>query len=181
MPKFIIGGQISIQVTNFSHGMPVITMVAPVTYTLYDWIEIIKMYAGYGDSHDWIFTHPKNLGESLSLKKDGELLKKMSYDEYRNYHPYITCQYGPIKMDISWRTSKKYSKVHPTILNARGKFPTEEEFAKSIDPPDRLRQYTAEDLSDLGMTMQEYFKGKYKISNETDERSSDGANKLERI
>lgn len=194
MAKFIIAATLTIQIENYSHGRPCLQMEMTMSYSLRDIIEIIKMYTDYTDTYDWSFRNPYEENKNLSLAKNKEQIENTSFSEYRNITPYVICYYGPIEIHLGVRGFKKYTKVYPTIYQAVGKFPTEEEFAKNIKISDIDGKYTIprkplpstshvinDDLIEYGERLKEYFKSKYKISDEIDESSTFKNNKLARI
>ncbi|MFD2561727.1 hypothetical protein [Aquimarina rubra] len=180
MSKYIIAKTATISIKNYAQGNVFIQMDLPMSYSLLDLIQIIKMYSNYDDTYDWSFINPNEKDKNLSLRNDFEKIDKIRFDEYRNITPAINCIYGPIEMEIGVRGHLKYRKVYPTIYQAVGCFPTEEEFVKNIKIPDIDGKYTIlgkslpsashlinTDLIEYGEKLKKYFKNKYKISSET--------------
>lgn len=166
-------------------------MHIPMTYSLFDLAQIIRLYTDYSDTYDWTFINPYEENKSLSLRNDRDDLEDIKFDEYRNITPYIKCLYGPIEMHLGVRGHQKYGKVYPSIYQAVGKFPTEEEFLKNIEIPDIDGEYTipgkslpsashviSNDLIEYGERLKVYFKNKYKISDEIEEESTFKPNRL---
>jgi len=138
------------------------------------------MYSNYDDTYDWNFINAYEKNKNLSLKNDLKKIDKIRFDEYKDVTPAINCIYGPIEMEIGVRGHLKYRKVYPTIYQAVGYFPTEEEFLKNIKIPDIDCKYTVprkslpsashlinNDLIEYGERLKKYFKNKYKISDKT--------------
>lgn len=191
MAKFIIASTLTIQIENYNYGTPYIQMVTPVTYSLSDLIQIIKLYTNYNNTYDWSFINPYEEAKALCLQNSSDKLENVQFNEYRNITPYIKCIYGPIEIHLGARGHVKYGKVYPTIYQAVGKFPTEEKFVKNIEIPDIDGKYTiarkplpsavhliSNDLIEYGEKLKEYFKSKYKISDEIEEESTFKPNKL---
>lgn len=191
MGKFIIAQTLTIKIENYSHGYPYIQMDTPMSYSLFDMIQIIKMYTSYTDKYNWKFRNPYEENKNLSLENDREKIENTSFGKYRSVTPYILCTYGPIEILLGVRGFLKYAKVYPTIYQAVGKFPTEDEFEKNIKISDIDGKYTiprkslpsaehviSDSLAEYGERLKEYFKTKYKISNEIDEESTFKPNKL---
>ncbi|MDR2921619.1 MAG: hypothetical protein LBV72_19920 [Tannerella sp.] len=193
MGKFILAATLNITIENYSHGSPCIQMVTPMTYSLFDLVQIIRLYTGYSDTYDWTFINPYEKNKDLSLRNNSDNLENVKLNEFRNITPFIKCIYGSIEMHLGVRGHLKYGKVYPTIYQAVGKFPTEEEFIKNIQIPDIDGKYTIpgkslpsashlinNDLIEYGEKLKDYFKNKYKISNEIEEESTFKPNKLVR-
>jgi len=92
------------------------------------------------------------------------------------------CIYGDMRIDISTRSDRKQTKVYPEMYNAEGIFPSEKEFEKGITNKVRkklgtLREMLAkterlfekEELKEIDEKLKDYFKNKYKISDELSE------------
>jgi len=180
MSKYIIAKTATFSIENYSHGNVFIQMDLPMSYSLLDLIQIIKMYSNYDDTYDWNFINAYEKNKNLSLKNDLKKIDKIRFDEYKDVTPAINCIYGPIEMEIGVRGHLKYRKVYPTIYQAVGYFPTEEEFLKNIKIPDIDCKYTVprkslpsashlinNDLIEYGERLKKYFKNKYKISDKT--------------
>ena len=117
MSKFIIARTLSIQIENYTYGKPFIQMDTPVSYSLYDLIEIIRMWTKYTNTYDWEFSNPyeESGSKNLSLKNNREEIDSITFDKYRKSTPYIMCKYGSIEMKLEVRGLIKYRKVYPTI------------------------------------------------------------------
>ncbi|MDO5615592.1 MAG: hypothetical protein Q4G16_05340 [Cruoricaptor ignavus] len=193
MSKFIIGSTLTVSIENYSYGSPCIQMDTPMSYPLYDLVQMIKMWTNYTDTYDWIFSNPyEDSGvKSLSLKNNKEEIENTAFHEFRKSTPYIICNYGPIEIQLEARGFLKYRKVYPTIYQAVGYFPTEQEFLNNIKSIDIHGKYTIpsktlpssehlinNDLIQYGEKLKNYFKTKYKISNEIVEGSAFNENKL---
>jgi len=193
MAKFIIAKTLTIKVNNYNFGSPEIQMNIPLSYSLHDLIQIIKISTGYTDNYDWKFRNPYEENKNLSLKNDSDKIKNISFGKYKSVTPYIICIYGSIELYLGVRGFVKYRKVYPTIYQAVGKFPTEEEFVKNIEIQDIDGKYTvpmktlpsaqhliSDKLIETGERLKEYFKNRYKISDEIVEGSTFAENKLVR-
>lgn len=193
MSKFIIGRTLTISIENYSYGCSYIQMDTPMSYSLYDLIQMIKMWTNYTDTYDWIFSNPyKDSGvKNLSLENDREEIENTAFHKFRKSTPTIICNYGPIEIELGARGFLKYRKVYPTIYQAVGYFPTEEEFLNNIKSNDIDGKYTTprktlpsaehlinDDLIQYEERLKEYFKNKYKISNDIVEGSNLNENKL---
>jgi len=193
MGKFILAATLTIKIENYSHGSPYIQMETPMTYSLFDLVQIIKLYTNYSNTYDWTFINPYEENKNLSLRNDKDNLENVKFNKYRNITPFIKCFYGPIEMHLGVRGHLKYGKVYPTIYQAVGRFPTEEEFVKNIETSDIDGKYTVprkslpsaehvvnDGLVEYGERLKEYFKNRYKISDEIEEESTFKPNKLVR-
>lgn len=178
MAKFLIAKTLTINVENYSHGRPYIDLDLTLDYSLLDLIEIIKMYTGYANLYDWKFINPYEEDENLSFKNDGNKFDDIQFGKYRSVTPAIECFYGSVKMRLGVRGHRKYSKVYPTVIQAAGRFPTEEELVGNIGIADNDEKRSAEDLKAFEEKLKVYFKNKYKISDEIAEGSAFGQNKL---
>jgi len=192
MSKFIIARTVTIRVINYHYGIPLVQIDTPVSYSLCDMIQMIKMWTKYADIYDWEFSNPEESGsKTLSLKNDRAKMEDTEFDVYRKGSPYIICKYGPIAIELGARGFIKYRKVYPTIYQAVGYFPTEEEYVKNISVADIDGKYTVpmktlpsashsinNELVEYGEKMKEFFKNKYQISNEIVEDSPYNENKL---
>lgn len=180
MAKFVIAKTLTIRLENYGHGRPDIQMDIPMSYSLWDLVWIIQAYTNYKDTYDWTFRNPHDESKNLSLKNDRGQVENTSFDEFHGVAPYIVCMYGPLEIHLGARGYKKYGKVYPTMYMSFGKFPTEGEFVNNvaISKEDMQRVQKKDELKDLGGKLQEYFKNKYKISDEIVEGSSCDANKL---
>lgn len=164
MKKYLIAKNITFKIINYKHGIPMFTIMAPMTYSLLDYIQIIKIYTNYDNTYEWIFINPDD--ETKIINSNTNYLDDIKYDEFKNIAPYIYCLYGSIKISIGTRGYSKHYKVYPTIYDAYGRFPTEEEFTKDIEIKDMKTRHLATDLSLFDIEMRTYFKNKYKISDE---------------
>ncbi len=193
MSKFIIAKTLTLQIENYTYGKPYIQIDIPVSYSLYDLIEIIRMWTNYAHAYDWEFSNPyeKSGSINLSLKNNREEIERTTFDEFRKTTPSIICKYGPIEIQIAARGFIKYRKVYPTIYQAAGYFPTEDDFLNHIKISDIDGKYTVStrsppssshlinnDLIELGEKLKVYFKNKYKISNEIVKGSTFDENEL---
>lgn len=193
MSKFIIANTITISIENYSFGKPYIQIDTPASYSLYDLIQMIKMWTKYTDTYDWVFSNPyEDSGvKNLSLNNDREEIENTAFDKFRKHTPYIICNYGTIEIKLGARGFMKYRKTYPTIYQAVGYFPTEEEFLNNIKAIDMDGKYTIpsktlpsashlinDDLIQYGEELKDYFKNKYQISNEIVDGSTFNENKL---
>jgi|GEM_PF-6120265 len=182
MAKFIIAKTLTIKVNNYNFGSPDIQMDIPMSYSLHDLIKIVQIITGYKDNYDWTFRNPYEENKNLSLKTDRDKIENTSFDEYRSKTPSIICTYGAIELQLGARGFLKYKKIYPTMYMLCGRFPTEEEFINNMKISEEEMNLTKNkgDLKDLEETLKEYFKAKYKISDEIVENSTFGENKLVR-
>ena len=182
MAKFIIAKTLTIKVNNYNFGSPNIQMDIPMSYSLHDLIQIVKMATGYTDNYDWTFGNPYEENKNLSLKINRDKIENTSFDEYRHITPYIICTYGTIELHLGVRGFFKYRKVYPTMYMLCGRFPTEGEFINDmkISEEEMNLMKNKDELKDLGESLKGYFKNKYKISDEIVENSTFGENKLVR-
>jgi len=179
MSKFIYAKSTTISIENYKRGHVFVQMDLPMSFSLLDLVEIIKMYSDYNNTYDWTFDNERKKNKSLSLRNDFKKLEKIRLHEFQDLNPGIECFYGPIEMRISTRSSIKYRKVYPTIYQAHGRFPTEKEFLENIKIPNMDGLYTIpgkskpsaehminEDLIKYGERLKSHFMNKYKISSE---------------
>ncbi len=136
---------------------------APMCYTLYDIMQIIKMYGGYTDKYDWKFINSYDESKTLISEKS-EILDSIKFDDYRNITPSIDCIYGGLEISIGARGSLKYTKVYPTIYQVTGNFPSENKLLNDDGVINVKR--TKEELVDFDEKLKAYFKNKYKITDE---------------
>lgn len=166
MSKFVIAKTMSIDLKNENYRGILIQMDFPIRYTLYDIIQIIKMYTGYTDRFEWKFINPYDRSKDLSSEKNKDELDKIYFDEYRDITPEIDCMYGSLVMSIGARGYKKYKKVSPTTYQAVGNFPTEDEFSANINIIEMKKKHSKEELKAIDEKLSSFFKNKYKITDE---------------
>jgi len=185
MSKFVIGKNFSILLVNHSIGKkPILYLQIPISYSLFDIIQIIKMYTDYSDKNDWKFYHSNDENKKvLSLKDDWIKLNNTSYSEYRGIYTGVICIYGKMIFKLGVRGHLKYRKVYPTIIMGIEDFPNENTFKdngkyssldstvlkkiseeKSIDM--NPKRYNPKDLEIFNSKLKKYFKNKYKILGE---------------
>lgn len=164
MSKFIIGKTVSFALEGKYRGI-LLDMDLPMSYTLYDMMQIIKMYANYTDKYEWKFINPYDENKALSSIMDNEKLDKIKFDEYRDVTPAINCFYGNLNISIGARGHLKYKKVFPTIYQAVGNFPSEENLINDAQI-EKDKKWTKEGLKDFDDKLKTYFKSKYNITDE---------------
>lgn len=162
MAKFVNGKTISFGLTG-KHSDVYFQIDAPMCYTLYDIVQIIKMYSDYTDKYEWKFINSYDESKILNAVSD-EKLDSIKFDEYRNVTPSINCIYGDLEISIEARGYLKYTKVYPTIYQATGNFPSEDNLMND-DEIIKVKR-TKDELKDFDEKLKTYFKNKYKITDE---------------
>jgi hypothetical protein len=175
---------------NFKQGKPVFRVYIPLEYRFSDLFEIIKIYTGYySDNYDFLYYENSN-GWEKNIKKLASLktyFSNRSYDEIRlseYFESKGATEYfnGSIRIFIYSRNIRNQTKVYPEVYNANGIFPTEEEFKKGRTNKDMDKLTEKDELKGFDEKMKEYFKKKYKISDELSEFYTwSNACKLEQI
>lgn len=163
MAKTVIAKTITFALTGKNSNV-FFQIDAPMCYTLYDMVQIIKMYAQYSNKYAWKFVNEYNDAKTLNNVAD-EVLDAVKFDEYRDITPAILCFYDNLEIKISVRGHLKYTKVYPTIYQAVGFFPPEEELSKDMESSND-KPPTKEELKDFDEKLKSYFKSKYKITDE---------------
>jgi hypothetical protein len=179
MAKFIYAKDYQIYLENDKFARPVAIITAPQLYSFLDLIDMIKIYANYGDKYEWDF---------YIIEKGLKLLSKYSKNEFDDIklgklwvvEPSIDCYYGSIKFDIGKRRTIKYHKPYPEIYYGE-KFPSENELEKGKPFEKDKKVYTKEELAVFNEKFKEYFNTKYKISNEIDTENSDPGNPYNKL
>ncbi|MDR0604411.1 MAG: hypothetical protein LBG80_08940 [Bacteroidales bacterium] len=167
MAKFIVAKDFHIELDNCKYGSPYIRIKMPIDFSYLDLIQIIKIYTNYKDTYEWDFFFPYYQMNLLSKHKKEEL-GNIKIRQYFEVPPNMDCIYGPIKINIGKmaKSFNKYHKVYPVAFEAAGIFPSEEEFRNKKLLKDITKKYTEEDLKEFNSILKEYFKNKYKISDE---------------
>lgn len=182
MAKAVAVSHFHISLENYKHGRPYIVVLIPFGYTFFDLLQIIKIYTGYSDKYSWevLLPYYNNINLLAYFKKEN--FNEIKLFEYYQTYPNTIWNYGSIRMDIGRRTIKNSSKSYPFVDNGVGKFPTEDEFMKKIKIKNIDQSYKKDENREFDEKLKEYFKGKYKISDEIDEYFSwRNVNKLIRI
>lgn len=176
MAKFVNGKTISFGLKG-KHSDVYFQIDAPMCYTLYDIVQIITMYAGYTGKYEWKFIN--SYDETKTLRSlNNEELDRIKFDEYRNVTPSIDCVYGDLEISIGARGNLKYTKVYPTIYQATGNFPLEDNLLND-DAVIKVNR-TKGDLTDFEEKLKIYFKNRYKITDEIVTTFLDEQNNLAR-
>jgi hypothetical protein len=167
MAKFIVSKDFHIELDNYKHGSPYVRIKTPIDFSYFDLIQIIKMYTNYKDTYEWDFFFSYYQMNLLSKHKKVEF-DNIKVRQYFEVPSNMDCIYGPIKINIGkmTRSFNKYHKVYPVAFEATGIFPSEEEFRNEKPVKDMRKKYTEEDLKDFNNLLKQYFKDKYKISDE---------------
>jgi hypothetical protein len=138
MGKFVISKTLIFRVANYGKNYPLLYITTPMAYTLFDLLDIIKMYAGYtGEySFDFYLEYPETYF-SKEYKKDE--LDNIIIDEFMGISPSMICSFGPLKIEVGKgsKSFKKWTKIYPEAFMGNGIFPEENEFKKLKDIPSK--------------------------------------------
>jgi hypothetical protein len=182
------------QLFNYKNKYPYVKITIPTDYSFFDLIQIIKIYTNITNDnfvYDFYFSYYEL---HLSSKYNQNEFDKIKIHEYLSVSPNTICSFGPMKLEISHRYHGKWTKTYPVANEAVGKFPDKEEMKKTFFgkfkniTSEELSEYikhnsldiaininsnpkniklTKDDLNDFNNKLKEYFKNKYKISDET--------------
>jgi hypothetical protein len=188
MSKFVRAKNFCFQVVNYKNEYPYVVITIPMAYTFLDLLDIIKMYTGYTEEHNFDFysTYDEIY---LSSKYEQNEYDNVKIHEFIEVSPSAICSFGPLKIEIGKQSKshRKWTKVYPEAFEAIGNFPQEKEFKKlknvsskelnkyltenylkivSINSSPRTKKFAKEDLKEFNEKLKEHFKKKYTISDE---------------
>jgi hypothetical protein len=184
MGKFVNAKDCSLQVVNYRKNSPVIQITMSMQYSCLDILEILKMYTGYNENADFDFYNVYNK-EYFSTKYGHKNFDDVTIGDFQGISPEVICSFGPFKIKYSFRRHQKWSKVYPLAYQAYGNFPNEKEYNKLDNVSyDKLAEYLKKNsterfmatsalplykedyLKEFNEKLKEYFRNKYKISDE---------------
>ena len=131
MAKYISAFDCHFQIFNYKKEYPYVKITIPTDFSFFDLINIIKIYTEIKDEYEYDF-YFSYYNLHLSSKYKQNEFDNIKIHEYLSVSPNTICSYGPLKLKISHRYNRKWTKVYPIAFEAVGKYPDEKEMKNKI-------------------------------------------------